>query len=370
MEEPRLFQDKKLYLTITLITLLLALLACSREEEKPQKIIEKQRNNDKIKVNHRDKENIKNQQKLADPIIVKTPNYTYTMLKKQLIKLEQNYNNYLQLSSIGKSVQGRKLYLLKVGTGKEKIGVIGGVHGREGITSLLTLKLAEDYIRVMIRGAKINNYNLTEILKKTSFYFIPMLNPDGVEIAINGIKKLDNKEFYLVANQNSSDFKRWKANAHGVDLNKQFKANWQELKAEKRPHFAHYKGPSPESEPESKALADLTRQEEFDAVVAFHSSGDVIYWYYNQAEESYQRDYQLAKALSAKNGYRIVKAKESDKVAAGYKDWFIKKFHRPGFTIEIGSEINEKPLPSYELAKYFQENREVLLELALLINTN
>lgn len=236
------------------------------------------------------------------------------------------------------------------------------------MTSLLLLKLIEDYVQQTKKNNKIKNYDLNKILDHVTFYFIPMLNPDGIEIAINGLTNLENKvnsqKFYQRANERNTDFKHWKANARGVDLNKQFPADWKKIESEDKAHFAHYKGPTPESEPESKALADLTRQEDFATIIAFHSSGQVIYWYYNQTGQQYKRDQQLANKLSTQNNYQLVSPEESDIPAAGYKDWFITKFNRPGFTIEIGEKDKDKPLPAHNLDDYFNKNRTVLLELA------
>jgi g-D-glutamyl-meso-diaminopimelate peptidase len=277
--------------------------------------------------------------------------------------LQQNYQS-LTVTSYGKSLASQKLYLLKLGSGSKKIAVVGGVHGREGITSLLILKLVEDYLNH--QNKEIAGYDLATILNQVTFYFIPLANPDGVEIAANGLANIDlkNNQFYKKANRGSTDFKRWKANGRGVDLNKQFRADWEQLEVKSEPHFAHYKGPSPESEPESKALADLTRREEFSSVVAFHNSGQIIYWYYNQTNEEYKRDYKLAQKLSAATNYKLIPPDKSDKYAAGYKDWFIKKFNRPGFTVEIGEKNGNKPLPNKKLKQYWQNTRTILLTLA------
>ncbi|WP_459840462.1 M14 family zinc carboxypeptidase [Halanaerocella petrolearia] len=340
-----------------LLIIIIALAGCTINKDQNQSQTKKSENQTKDQL----------EKNITTPkiIVKKTVDYDHNQLKKQITMLNKSYDS-IRVTSIGKSIANRNLYLLKLGTGSKKIAVIGGVHGRENLTSLLILKLLEDYTRNLKKENLINNYNLTKILNKITFYFIPMLNPDGIEIAINGLKKTPkNKGFYIQANKEKSNFKRWKANGRGVDLNKQFPAHWQELDSENKPHFAHYKGPTPLSEPESKALAKLTKKENFFTVVAFHSSGSVIYWYYNQQAKEYKRDYQLAKRISAQNGYELVKPTESDQKAAGYKDWFIKEFNRPGFTIEIGEkEEKQEPLPASKLNKYFKENRTVLLELA------
>lgn len=294
------------------------------------------------------------------PIVTEIENYTYQKMEKQIEKLNNQYSE-IKVKSIAITPGKRKLYLIKLGNGDKKIAVVAGVHGRESITSLLTMKLLEEYTAKQTVG----KYNLEKILNKVTFYFIPMLNPDGVEIAIKGFSSGPKSEdFYLKANEGSHNYRRWKANGLGVDLNNQFNADWDQVESKNKPHYEKYKGSAPESEIESKALADLTRQENFDLVIAFHHSGSVIYWYYNQNKESYQRDLKLAKKISKLNKYKVIMPEESDPLSAGYKDWFIKEFQKPGFTIEIGIGKSEKPLSSTQLDKYYQENKYILLELA------
>ncbi|MFW5980342.1 MAG: M14 family zinc carboxypeptidase, partial [Halanaerobiales bacterium] len=226
-------------------------------------------------------------------------------------------------------------------------------------------KIIEEYTESLNKNKSLINYDIEKILNRVTFLFIPMVNPDGIEIAVNGIDSLKNKDFYIKANEGSNNFERWKANSRGVDLNKQFNADWKRTKSTEKPHFSDYKGPFFESEPESKALADLTRNNHISAVVCFHHSGRVIYWYYKQGKSTFKRDQELVKKISKINGYDPVKPEESDTKAAGYKDWFIKKFNKPGFTIEIGNkDKSKKPLPENKLPVFYKENREVLLELA------
>ena len=48
---------------------------------------------------------------------------------------------------------------------------------------------------------------------------------------------------------------------------------------------------------------------------------------------------------------------------AGYKDWFIKVFRRPGFTIEAGS--GENPLPIGQFEEIYRDNLGILVTAAM-----
>ncbi|MBJ8193326.1 peptidase M14, partial [Bacillus cereus] len=78
-------------------------------------------------------------------------------------------------------------------------------------------------------------------------------------------------------------------------------------------------------------------------VLSIHSQGQEIYWNYRDLEPKESRDWALR--LAAATGYRAVKLGGSD---AGYKDWFIQRFGKPGFTVEVGLGVNPLPMRDYD----------------------
>ncbi len=77
--------------------------------------------------------------------------------------------------------------------------------------------------------------------------------------------------------------------------------------------------------------------------MSLHSQGGEIYWNYRGYEPPESKE--LAARLAAASGYRAVELTGSD---AGYKDWFIQRFRKPGFTVELGIGKNPLPLADYE----------------------
>ena len=49
---------------------------------------------------------------------------------------------------------------------------------------------------------------------------------------------------------------------------------------------------------------------------------------------------------------------------AGYKDWFIQEFDKPGYTFEAGIGVN--PLPISQLGTIYLDNEKAMLLAALL----
>ena len=93
-------------------------------------------------------------------------------------------------------------------------------------------------------------------------------------------------------------------------------------------------------------MAALTRRFDPALTLAFHTQGEVIYWRYGDREIPGARD--IAATFAAVSGYSPEETPYASSFA-GFRDWFIQSFHRPGFTIECGKGVN--PLPLADLAE-------------------
>ena len=118
-------------------------------------------------------------------------------------------------------------------------------------------------------------------------------------------------------------------------MNDQFPARWELEKAQRptKPGPRDYPGESPLTEPEAIAMAELTRKSNFSRVIAFHTQGKEIYWGFENLEPPYSEV--IVEEFSRVSGYKAVQTLQS---YAGYKDWFIQDWRRPGFTVELGRE--------------------------------
>lgn len=295
-------------------------------------------------------------------------NYSYDILKKDILGLKIRYP-FLTIGSIGKSVLGRDLTYIKLGNGHNKVFYCGAHHSLEWITSLILMKFIEEFLIAYISNKKLIGYNLNDIWRNSSIYIVPMVNPDGVDLVLNGLK--NNNPYYhqlIHWNNNSYNFSNvWQANIRGVDLNHNYNASWEESKsAEKEygifgPGPTRFSGPYPESEPETKSIVTFTRDKSFRLVLAFHSQGEVIYWNYKNLASLDAK--KIGENLSRVSGYRL---DEPNGIAsyAGYKDWFIKEFNRPGFTVEVGKGKNPLPISAFD--KIYEEVKELLLLASIL----
>lgn len=275
---------------------------------------------------------------------------------------------FLDTIPIGRSVLGREIFglLLGGGNGPEKVLFAAAFHGQEWLTALTVLRLCENICEAMQKDGKLDDLDLRQALAGRSLILVPMVNPDGVDIALRGAEAAG--PFAEQAAALGADRPGlWQANARGVDINHNFNAGWallQELERKKGidgPAPRQWGGPCPESEPETRALTGLCARFRFRHVVALHSQGEEIYWRYG--DRTPPQAQMMADVLGAASGYRVADP-EGLASHGGFKDWFIDSTSRPGFTIELGQGVN--PLPVSDFESLYAKAREMLLLAALL----
>jgi g-D-glutamyl-meso-diaminopimelate peptidase len=295
--------------------------------------------------------------------------YSYRCLERDLLRLRQRYPR-LEQGSLGRSVLGRPLHYLRLGTGPHEFFYNAAHHANEWITSPVLMRFAADLAAAYSAGEMIDGYPAAALWERSSIYLLPMVNPDGVELVLGN----ENPECYEIparvirelAGTGTPLARVWKANIRGVDLNLNYPAGWEEAKRIEReqgitgPAAHDYGGPAPLSEPETGAVAAFTCQHDFRLVLAFHTQGRVIYWRY--LDEYPPGAWEIAQVLAAVSGYGL-EANPPDASYAGYKDWFIHDFDRPGFTVEVGMGVN--PLPASDLEEIYRENLPLMVRAAL-----
>ncbi|OCA91106.1 hypothetical protein A8F94_04395 [Bacillus sp. FJAT-27225] len=280
--------------------------------------------------------------RITSPIIPCKMPYHSKVLEQDIEILKKAYP-FVKVRIIGRSVLRKPIYELIIGSGKRKIHFNASFHANEWITSAILMDLANHYLLGLTNG--LSGWDFAHAYMDNELSIVPMVNPDGVDLVLQG-PPLGCELDIVQINDGRTDFTGWKANIRGVDLNNQFPANWaieKERKEPKSPSSRDFPGEAPLTEPEAIVMAELARSREFDMVFAFHSQGEEFYWGYNNREP--EEAGKLAGMMGAMSGYRPVRTIDSH---AGFKDWFIEEFQKPGFTIEVGKGINPLPLSHYD----------------------
>ena len=298
-------------------------------------------------------------------VIVNTnENYSYTKLQEDIRRLKLRYP-FIQIENIGQSVLGKQIQSLRIGSGRNEVMYSSSIHANEWITSLVLMKFVEDFCEAYTKNSEIFDHSAKEIFENSSIYIIPMLNPDGVDLVTGNVREgtEEYNHYKQIANNfpNISFPNGWKANYNGVDLNLQFPADWEEARKIKfeqgytKPAPRDFVGFGPLTEPEALAIYNDTLRHDFRLILAYHTQGEVIYWKYSDYNPTDSKE--IGKIFSNVSGYSL-EITPPESASAGYKDWFIKQYNRPGYTIEAGRGVN--PLPVSQFNQIYNDNIGIL----------
>ena len=293
---------------------------------------------------------------------------TSELYEQTIQKLAETYP-FLEVEVLTTTAFGRPIYAIEIGDGDREVIFSAAHHANEWITTPLLLKFLEELAEAFQKGGNIYGVPARTILKYSTIHLVPMVDPDGVDLVTGAIRPQTPE--YNIARQIAGDFPDipfpdgWKANLLGVDLNLQYPAGWlmaREIKFSQgfnRPAPRDYVGRAPLSQRESRALARYTEDVDPELVLAFHTQGKAIYWQF--------RDYavpgakELGEEFARLSGYALEETPYNSSFA-GYKDWFIQNFRRPGFTIEAG--YGENPLPLSQFDEIYRDNLGILVTAA------
>ena len=302
--------------------------------------------------------------------IVQTDVPMTSLLCRQTIQKLVTAYPFLRTEVLTTTAFGRPVLALVIGDGDRKVLYTAAHHANEWITAPVLLKFVEDLAQAVQSGGRLYGVEAQNIMKAATIHTVPMVDPDGVDL-VTGAIETGTLE-YEAARRIGDNFPDipfpdgWKANLLGVDLNLQYPAGWlmaREIKFRQgftRPAPRDYVGRAPLSQRETIALAQYTEEVDPALVLAYHTQGKQIFWQF--------QDYQVpgAQALGEEfarvSGYTLEDVPYESSFA-GYKDWFIQTFRRPGYTIEAGQGQN--PLPIEQFDEIYRDNLGILVTAAL-----
>ena len=290
--------------------------------------------------------------------------YSYESMIIDIKAMGNKYSEIVTVESIGKSEEGRDIPVIILGNkdAEHKVLMQGAIHAREHMTAWLLMAMSEYWCA-------------NDILEYSNvcFHIIPMSNPDGVILSQTGnlnstqvqIYKNDKKKGYTYMSQ-TNYAAMWKANALGVDINRNFPAGWDKVDGRSSPSSELYQGTAPFSSKEAAALRDYTYKYDFDVTVSYHATGSIIYYEYGKKQPVNSLSKSLAQEIKKVSGYGLATSNGVD--GAGYKDWVIDELLIPSVTIEIGS--GDTVLEEREIYSVFARNYRVMPTIVRWLETN
>ena len=138
-------------------------------------------------------------------------------------------------------------------------------HGDEPLSAVMML----DAIETLLEGSK-SDPRIQRYLSDLTIWIVPLVNPDGFVTHLHQFK---------AGRKNGRPTKDKEGNLHGivnrgVDLNRNYPFRWGHLReagSRSQPEFRSYRGPQPASEPEVRAMVDLSDREHFVGSLSLHT---------------------------------------------------------------------------------------------------
>ncbi len=299
------------------------------------------------------------------PIVNTTVPITSASCDRMIRQLTETYP-FCRSELLSATAFQRPIRTLVIGNGPRKVLFTAAHHANEWITALILLKFAEDWAQAIAARGTIGGQNAEALARAVTIYMVPMVDPDGVDLVTGAIRPGDIQ--YDLALRISQDYPQipfpegWKANLLGTDLNLNYPAGWLQAREIKymqgfiSPAPRDFVGRSPLNQQETRALAEYTRFLDPALILAYHTQGKEIYWQFKDYEIPGAEE--LGQRMAQASGYTLAQV-AYESAFAGFKDWFIQEFRRPGYTIEAGMGVN--PLPLSQFDEIYQDNLPILL---------
>ena len=201
------------------------------------------------------------------------PDYqTYHNLQSisdELASLALDFPSLVQLHTIGTSRQNRPIFAVNLfdthrarACSPPTVILTSGEHAREFIPVEALLVLMRNLTKAAIAASP----DHAEILQRVRVIAVPMANPDG-----RGVVEQQGNWC-------------WRGMSNGVDINRNFPWEFGGLGSSADPNNEEFKGPSPLSEPESRAISSIFNSSSPPAAYAsLHSGSQVIYTPYSDS---------------------------------------------------------------------------------------
>ena len=332
----------------------------------------------------------------ADQIVDLTVAETFSSkdYQQMAMSLAKQYPEIIKYEEIGKSYDQKPIYAIVLthnadvlyGTADFKVIrkhylMEAGTHARETANPGVLLKMVEEYARDYYDDSVIEGYNLREILNTSALHFVPMLNPDGHDLAKFGLGSIQTEAAKKALQSMKDDhYGYWKANVRGVDINRNFVDEyidvqtgewvdkWQKYVTKydsDTPGGSYYPG-TPASEPETQAFMAYIDRYDFRSYTAYHSKGEVLYYTFDFHPVSFNDDVNaLATMISNITGYVKTRGTEN---GGGYStEYFATMTLKPTLTVETMPFIEKLPSPSSQFTAIYQKVKTVPLETVLLL---
>ncbi len=289
--------------------------------------------------------------------------HTYAEVVKIMDDLHKSFPSIVSAKwSIGKSVQGRDLWVQKISDNvnvdenEPEVYFDALIHAREPMSMECTLALmfwlAENYRKDPLAGYLVNEREM---------FFLPVVNPDGYEY---------NRSTRPGGGGMWRKNRRRNANGtYGVDLNRNYPYKWGGAGSSSNPSSSIYRGPSPASEPEVKSILAFLAQRKFVVGFNSHTYSNLLLrpWGWTSGDPANGAQYDMISKLATRENHFPYGAcgKILYVASGGAFDTFHQKFGMFGFSPEIGSRSDGFWPPTSRILPLIEQNMWMFQAMAL-----
>lgn len=263
---------------------------------------------------------------------------------------------FLHTEIQGRSALGRGIFSFSIGKSSNSSLAVGGFYGTDYLSSLLLMLFTERLCRCVKYGSQMCGTDVKKALSQVGITVIPCINPDGAEIAAKGFEAAKNLRGYL-SDISPEGHTYWKANAFGVDIDKNFSKGRSECRRKEyethsaEPSAEGYCGEHAESESETRVLTRLCRMRAFTRCMSVSTDKRGLRLYASEDTPSASRMMGKIIADSASCPFSETVPDED----ATFGRWFSEEFSRPAFSLGF-----EGGFPD-ELYRVYERIEEALL---------
>jgi len=264
--------------------------------------------------------------------------HTYNSVVSELQNLSRDHPSLLTVTPIGSSwetthgLANRSLFAVEVrvssGT-KQDVLFMALHHADEWISMEVVMYL----LRYIVLNAG-NDSRVDAILARANLWFVPIVNPDGLEYA----RQVDTT--WRKNRRDNGD------GTFGVDLNRNYGYMWGSGGFGTSTNDSEYRGTGPFSEPESQAIRDFALAHPPVLSISYHSAGQwVLYpWSYTRLPTpDDDRLSNFAVEMAYANGYQVLQEGRATHVNPGNSDdWLYATLGTAPFTFEVGLDFNSQ----------------------------
>ncbi|MFQ5627188.1 MAG: M14 family metallopeptidase [bacterium] len=289
--------------------------------------------------------------------------HNYEEIDAELHQLAASHAQIAQVSSIGKSIEGRDLWAIKisdnVGSDEEEtvVALLGGHHAREWIATDVPFLIAKHLLENYVTDASIKS-----LVDNAEIWIVPLVNPDGHQYSVTSDR------LWRKNRRNNGD------GTFGVDLNRNYGHKWGGPGSSGDTFSETYRGTGPFSESETQAVRDFLQQNPPKALISYHSFSQLVLYPWGNTnapapDETLLSNLAIAMAdeIRAVHNVSYTPQQSSDLYLASgdTTDWLYALFNAPAYTIELRprSSFPGFELPESEIQPTFQENLPAALFL-------